>query len=695
MEQNKTNSKTEKVTSEPKSSVELLEAVITHKANGETREQQKVAVEEIEKSISKQQNLLLEAGTGSGKTLAYLVPAIFLRTRVVVATATKQLSEQIIDIDIPFLSRTINRILPNKKFKATLLKGRENYYCLAKEDEAVKLNKEALTLFGEDNMIESADDNSTSAKGYQIAKEIKELTEWARTTKSGDRSEAPPVSDKVWRQYSSTTAECPGRNICPFASQCFSELARDKAKDAQVVLTNHAVVAHDLANPGESVFGDRDVFIFDEIHELENYLTSAWGTQLGVNKLKDLAKLYRSFKDLKDEDVNDFEKIIKKFNPVVKNIPAGRIEGEHKLLGELLSRIYTIVTRISVIANKFTKDTEENDKKRALASQVSKRSEELLESCKLLMDTSHNTVRWVNIIDETILLNAAPLQVGPRLQEALHDRDATMIGTSATITVGGEFGIPVHNLGFDVSNYPYSTVRLTSPFDYGKQAMIYIPDPEIFPAPVGAERFEHSEAVKKETLQLLKASKGRALILCTTSFAVRELSDFLTKKLPSFHILAQGDAPNSQLISDFTNFEESVLIATMGMWQGVNVEGAACSLVIMDKIPFKPMNDPLAEAQRDWAESQGRNGFMDVFVASAATMLAQGAGRLVRNKTDKGVIAVLDTRLLTKPYGRELLKSLPPAKIFNKLNLVVDALERLVLQMKTNSSSTKRKTEKK
>jgi ATP-dependent DNA helicase DinG len=662
--------------------VELLEAVIAQKKNGETREQQKVAVAEIDAAIANSTNLLVEAGTGSGKTLSYLVPAIHQGARVVVATATKQLSEQIANIDIPFLQKTIAKVAPERKFKATLLKGRENYYCLAKAEESSRLSRQAETLFGSEDMgtIKSANDNAATA--VQMAKEIKALTDWAETTKTGDRSDAPPVSDQIWRQYSSTTAECPGRNVCPLASMCYAERARDMAKEAQVVLTNHAVVGHDLVSEGESVYGDRDVFIFDEIHELDNYLTNAWGTQLSANSLKDALKLFRSFSDLKENDVEDFERTVKKFNPVAKNIPEGRIQGEHKLLGELLSRIYKAVTRVSTTASKFARDSEENERKRKLATQVTKRADEILQSCQLLMDTSVETVRWAKVTEESITLNAAPLRIGPKLQQSLASRDATMIGTSATITVGGDFQIPVHNLGLDLSSTPYKTMRLTSPFDYRKQAMIYIPPADTFPAPIGPERYEHTEAVKEGALKLVKASDGRALILCTTSYAVKDISDYLKKKLPKFHILAQGDAPNSQLIDEFTNNEESVLIATMGMWQGVNVEGASCSLVIMDKIPFKPMNDPLAEAQREWAEENGRNGFMDVYVASAATMLAQGAGRLVRTKSDRGVIAVFDTRLITKRYGKELIKSLPPAKIFQDEKIVVGALERLVAQLK-------------
>lgn len=660
--------------------VELLEAVIAEKPNGETREQQKVAVTEIEHAIKENENLLIEAGTGSGKTLSYLVPAVQQGARVVVATATKQLSEQIINIDIPFLQKTIRKVAPEKKFKATLLKGRENYFCLAKAEENIRLGKQAETLFGMDDDVVGTGKISTKEANV-MAKEIKSVVDWSDDTKTGDRSEAPAVSDQVWRQYSSSTAECPGRNVCPLASQCFAEKARDMAKEAQVVLTNHAVVAHDLMVEGEGVFGERDVYIFDEIHELENYLTNAWGTSLSAKSLKDASKLFRSFSEIKDKDLDDFDAAVKKFNPVAKHLPEGRLQGENKLLGELMTRIYSTVSRISQTATKFVRDSEADERRRKISAQIVKRAEEILNSTQLLLDSSIDTVRWVKITEDMISLNAAPLRVGPKLQEALTEKGLTMIGTSATITVGGDFMIPVHNLGLDLSTTPYKTSRLSSPFDYKKQAMIYIPKEENFPAPVGPERIEHTEAVKETSFKLIKAADGRTLLLCTTSYSVRDIATFLRKKLPKMNILAQGEAPNSQLIDEFTNDEKSVLIATMGMWQGVNVEGASLSLVIMDKIPFKPMNDPLAEAQSEWANNNGRNGFMDVYVASAATMIAQGAGRLVRTRNDRGVIAILDTRLVTKRYGSALIKSLPPAKIFQDEKIILDALTRLSTQL--------------
>lgn len=661
------------------SPVDLLTKIISLKAGGEVRQQQADAVAKIGESIADVNNLLIEAPTGSGKTLAYMIPVLFHGSKAVISTATKQLSEQIVNVDIPFLQKALKQVDPTRSFSASLLKGRDNYYCLAKAEEQAKLTGDANSLFGIMDVDNEKTPNATSAKGKQMAKEMSSLEAWAETTKSGDRSEAPAVSDQVWRQYSSSTAECPGRSVCPFGDQCFSEFAREKARKVDVVITNHAVVAHDLMSEENSLLGERDTFVLDELHELDNYLSSAWGTKLSSKMIKDAHKVFKSLPELKDEDVDEIEKMGKKFNGVVNSMEEGLIESTPHLLGQLLSRIYASCAKIIAKSQKVANDKDEREGTRKVGAVVTKKATEILDAAQLLLDDGPSTVRWVTASqDENAKnLNAAPLRVGPQLQQALESRNAIMIGTSATIRVSGNFEIPVHNLDLDSSSTPFKTLALDSPFDYSKQAMIYIPDANSFPAPVGQERKEHAEAVKKETADLIKAMNGRALGLFTTTNAARENAEYLRKKFPKLNILLQGDAPLSQLIEEFKKDENSVLVGTMGIWHGLDVVGPALSLVIIDKIPFKPQDDPLSLARRRAAEEAGRNGFMDIYVAEANVMLSQGVGRLVRSKGDKGVIAILDTRLATKPYGRNMLKSMPPAKIFQDKATVVNALTRL------------------
>lgn len=657
--------------------VELLSEIIALKAGGEVRTQQAQAVEAIGAAIVGDENLLVEAPTGAGKTLSYMIPVLFYQSKTVISTATKQLSEQIVNVDIPFLHNSLKQIAPGKKFSSALLKGRDNYYCKAKAAEQAKLSEDANSLFGVMDVENSTGANSVTVKGKQMAEEMRSLEIWADKTKTGDRSEAPAVSDQVWRQYSSTTTECPGRQVCPFGEECFAEYAREKARKADVVVTNHAVVAHDLISEENSLLGERDVFVFDELHELDNYLSSAWGTKLSASMLRDAHKVFKTLPDLKDEDVAEIEKMGKKFNGVLKGTPEGLLESTPHLLGELLTRIYGASAKIATKAQKISKDNEEREGTRKVAAVVTKRATELMESAQLLLDDGPSTVRWLTETEEAKTLYGAPLRVGPQLQQALQSRNAIMVGTSATIRVSGGFEIPVHNLDLDTSSVEYKTVALDSPFDYSKQAMMYIPDANSFPAPIGADRKEHTEAVKKEAGDLIEALDGRTLALYTTSFAARDNAEYLRKRFPKMNILLQGDAPASQLIEEFKRDEKSVLVATMGMWHGLDVVGPALSLVILDKIPFKPMNDPLSLARQRWAEETGRNGFMDVYVADANVMLSQGVGRLIRSKADKGVVAIFDTRLVSKPYGRSMLKSLPAIKIFQKKTIIIEALKRL------------------
>lgn len=656
--------------------VELLEEIIALKAGGETRSQQIDAVKAIHDALSSETNLLLEAPTGSGKTISYLIPLIFNQTKAVITTATKQLSEQITGIDIPFMQKSIKQVAPGLSFKAALLKGRDNYFCLAKAEENRRLEQQADVLFSlEENGNVST---KTDAKAQQIGKEIKQLTNWADSTKTGDRSEAPPVSDEIWRQYSSTSAECPGKNICPFGEACFAEFAREKAKKADIVITNHAVVGLDLISEENPILGEREVFVFDELHELDSYLSSAWGTKLTTKMLKDAHKVFSQSATINQSALDEVEMLSKKFNGLCSTLDEGVIVGEKKVLGEFMTRLYAACSRLAIDALKDQKEGN-SDATKKHAAVVVKKAKELADSAKLLMDDGPDTVRWMTVQedDDTRTLHAAPLRVGPQLQDALNNRNATMVGTSATIRVSGSFEIPIHNLAMDTSGVDHKTLALSSPFDYPKQAFMYIPQPDAFPAPVGKDRVDHSEAVKKETRDLVRAAGGRALCLYTTSYAARENGKYLREQFPNMNILVQGDAPSPQLIEEFQNDEKSVLVATMGMWHGLDIPGPSCSLVVMDKIPFKPMSDPLSVARQQWAEENGRNGFMDVYVAEANVMLAQGAGRLIRSSRDKGVVAILDTRLLSKRYGTSMLKSLPPMMIFSDKKKVIAGLERL------------------
>lgn len=640
-------------------------------------------------------------------TLSYLIPLVETGAKAVVSTATKQLSEQIFDSDIPFVKKALRQLKSGAKLDAALLKGRDNYLCLAKLDKALGLENEATSLFGNDDLMDFAAENGYSkssgiTNGKAAIQETKAILEWANETDTGDRSHAPAVSDETWRQYSVTNAECPGRNACPFGEECFAEQARAKAKTANVIVTNHAIAAQDLAGEG-NLLGDRDVFVFDELHELDNYLSSAWGAELSSKKLRDAYKIFRPQSALNPDAVNDINLCAEDLPKVLHSMESGLIDNEDtpRTLGTLLSKLYNAATRISTDAAKALKNEDSDGAKRLLTA-AKKNADELLQIAEVLNDSSIETVRWV--IDKNAqtwkpaiqkksklrkpqapkvelsyederTLHAAPLRIGPKLQSYLDDREAIMIGTSATITIGRKFDIPLHNFGLDKKKH--KAVELDSPFDYKKQAMFYVPKAGSFPEPTGADRAEHTAAVRKTIPRFVKAAGGRSLVLSTTSGGAEGIAEAIRATKPNFEVIAQGEAPNAQLVKQFREEETTSLIGTMGFWHGLDAPGKTLSFVAIDKLPFMRFDDPLAMARRNYADRMGRNGFMDVFVSYAETMFRQAFGRGVRSKSDLVVIAAFDVRLRTKSYGLGILNNLHGVGVYSDEQKVLEALRRL------------------
>ena len=387
-------------------------------------------------------------------TLSYLIPLAQTETTAVVSTATKQLSEQIFDDDIPFVQNALKQSGSTKTLNAALLKGRDNYLCLAKLADVAKLTNDANALFGSDDLVES----DLTKEGKQRVSEGKQIGEWAEKTKTGDRSQAPAVGDDTWRQYSSTNTECPGKTVCPFGDVCFAEYARDKAKSAQIVITNHAIVAQDLANDGR-LLGDREVFIFDELHELDNYLSSAWGAELSVKRLRDAHKIFKAQPAFTESAVADLLTCAETFTKVMKSMTVGLIDNEDapRTLATLLTTLYNATTRISADAQRELKNASGEGAKKLLTG-AKKIADELNEMASLLIDDSIETVRWtvdknktyvrktvvkrgakrkpapvkpLEASEDSITLHAAPLRIGPKLQNFLADREAIMIRTYA------------------------------------------------------------------------------------------------------------------------------------------------------------------------------------------------------------------------------------------------------------------------
>lgn len=673
--------------------ITFLRDMVELRPGGEHRHEQEVAMRAVEKSINEGEHLLSQAGTGTGKSLSYLIPAILSGKRTVVSTATKQLSEQLVDKDIPELNRMLTK-LGHSRARYSLLKGRENYLCKRKYEEAMKYENDAPASSSQEALFELNEqvDDENVKKVVNRVKEVKEVYNWADKTTTGDRSHGPAVSDEVWRSLSSTNAECPGKSSCSFGEVCFAEKARDTARSVDLVVTNHAIVGVDLIAEESSLLGEREVYIFDELHEVDNYLSKAWGTEVSAKSISDTANnIRKAVKGDKDceETATKIMELCKVLEESLESTEKGIIDHLDVNIEAILIMVKDQMERLKL---RVAYLSDGNEAKKATYKSAANQAQGIFESLeKFLTYAPDETVRWYSKRESdnspTItFMNCAPMRIGPRLMSSLRSRDAIMVGTSATITVGGKFDSPIHDFALDekIDNAEpndFQAVDAGTPFDYPKQGMLHIPD-NSFPAPTGSRemRVAHTEAVQEANIRFVKAAGGRSLLLMTTTYAMVQMAKQLRKALgkkSKIKVLVQGEAPNQQLVEEFIKDETSVLIATMGMWHGLDVPGKSCIYVGIDKIPFTPFDDPLANARKDYADKTGRNGFMDVYVAEANVKLAQGVGRLVRTKTDKGVVAVFDTRLRTARYGSSMLKSLPPMNIFKDADVVEKALERL------------------
>ena len=595
--------------------------------------------EAVASAIATGRHLVVRAGTGTGKSLAYLVPAVLSRQKVVIATATKSLQHQLGDKDLPSLLAT-----KVTEFDFAVLKGRSNYLCRQRLAEARESGHQEELSPNDEERAEGDLKLSRSEQARSIA-------DWAASTDTGDQVELSFEPDpRVWSSFSVSPEECPGAFSCPSGGSCFAEIARQRAQEADVVVVNiHLLGAH-LASGG-AVLPEHDVLIVDEAHEFEEILSKSLGVSISAGRLRAVAALARGGRSSRErkatdevdqaallvlDSASDVERVL-----VVRS--GERVEfGSDQELARVLETLGLRLERLDALVRKHARgdDGVENPRsQRALAALARLRND-----LALAQKPSDDQVAWVEF-GARPSLEIAPIDIAPALSSGLFG-EMPVILTSATVPLG---------LAVRVGAKPEMTdaIDVGSPFNFGEQALLYcaahLPD----------RRDPSSEAAMvDEITALVEAAGGRALVLFTARSVMERVGVAVRERI-SLPILIQGERAKSELMAALREEQEVSLFATMGFWQGVDVPGAALSLVIIDRIPFGRPDDPLLKARRARA---GSSAFRVIDLPKAASLLAQGSGRLIRSATDRGVVAVLDPRLATASYRWELIRALPPMR---------------------------------
>ena len=643
----------------PASLEALLDAAVRGVA-GSSRPGQVAMSAAVHDATRTRRHLLVQAGTGTGKSLAYLVPAIVHAIDsgkpVVVATATLALQAQIVDRELPRLTAALAPLLPRTPTYA-LVKGRRNYVCAHKlaggypDDDDVLISAAAVS----------------SAGGSRLGAEVLRLRDWAEQTDTGDRDDlVPGVTERAWRQVSVSARECLG-STCPMATECFVERARAQAREADIVVTNHAFMAID-ATQGRHLLPEHDLLILDEAHELSDRLTSTITEDLTGTMIAAAAKRAASMAGSAD----DLAAAGQEVDEAVAALPEGRLRD----LPASLAAVLTLVRgRAREVFSQLKPAGGQRDETGDTARTVAKAAvEEVVSVTERLLETRELDVAWV-VTDPRrgSYLRVAPMSVAMLVRDTVL-ADRTVVFTSATLALGGTFDPVAGSFGLRGEDAPaWDGMDVGSPFDYRKQAMVYVA--AHLPAP---GRDGLGEAMLAELEDLVVAAGGRTLGLFSSMRSAQAAADHLRDRLgDGLPILCQGEDQLPTLVRRFAADARTCLFGTLSLWQGVDVPGPACQLVVIDRIPFPRPDDPLASARTETIARMGGNGFMAVSATHAALRLAQGAGRLIRRSQDRGVVAVLDSRMVTARYAPFLQSSLPPFWPTTDRVVVLGALRRL------------------
>lgn len=622
---------------------ELLHAAVTA-VGGTERPGQAAMADAVAVAVDDHSHLLVQAGTGTGKSLGYLVPALAHGERVVVATATLALQRQLVERDLP---RTVDALHPllRRRPQFAMLKGRSNYLCLHRLHEGVPQEEEE-GLF---------DQFEAAAPSSKLGQDLLRMRDWSDETETGDRDDLTPgVSDRAWAQISVSSRECLGASKCAYGAECFAEQARERAKLADVVVTNHALLAID-AIEGAPVLPQHEVLIVDEAHELVSRVTGVATGELTPGQVGRAVR--RAAKLVNEKAADALLSASEGFERVMELALPGRLEEVPEDLGYALMALRDAArTVISALGSTRDKSVQDEDavRKQALAS-----VETIHGVAERITQGSEYDVVWYERHDRFgASVRVAPLSVSGLLREKLFT-DRSVVLTSATLKLGGDFNgvgaslglAPEGTAGDDIPQW--KGLDVGSPFDYPKQGILYVARHLATPGREGSRT-----DMLDELAELVEAAGGRTLGLFSSMRAAQSAAEELRSRLDR-PILLQGEETLGELIKNFAASPETCLFGTLSLWQGVDVPGASCQLVVMDRIPFPRPDDPLMSARQKAVEEAGGNGFMAVAATHAALLMAQGAGRLVRATGDKGVVAVLDPRLANARYGSYLRASLP------------------------------------
>ena len=642
---------------------------------GAQRDGQIQMAEAVAHAFDSGEHLAVQAGTGTGKSLAYLVPAIAhsldLNRPVVVSTATIALQRQLVDRDLPRLADSLSEKLARRP-EFALLKGRGNYLCLNKIHNGSQTGSQAGGPAEPEDLPQEELFSPIAASA--LGRDVQRLVAWSSSTDTGDRDELTPgVPDRSWSQVSVSARECIGMSRCPFGSECFAERARDRAGHADVVVTNHALLAIDAIGEA-NVLPEHDLLVIDEAHELADRVTGVATAELSATSLGIATR--RAARIVGPEIAQRLEGAAATFSSALFDARAGRIDA----LDEDMATHLTVL-RDAASRARTAIDAAPNDPKTASAR---------TEAATALVDTIDTTSRilgsfvpaiadrtdvvWVEHIDSSrpgvdrrAALRVAPLSVAGLLRARLFGESTTVL-TSATLTIGGSFDAMASAWGLGEgldstdedadagqTRLAWRGLDVGSPFDHAKSGILYV---AAHLPPPGRDGTGSAEQLD-EIASLIGAADGRTLGLFSSMRAAKAAAEIIGDRLET-PVLCQGEDTTSTLVRRFTEDEQTSLFGTLSLWQGVDVPGPSLSLVLIDRIPFPRPDDPLLTARQRAVAARGGNGFMAVAASHAALLLAQGTGRLLRRIDDRGVVAILDSRMATARYGGFLRASLPP-----------------------------------